>query len=238
MTLVNACGGKYIRAAVTPVNDAGMKGETVYSNSYLVTEALGPAGRHGAIENYRLNTAAEDVFSVNGKQFILLDRETSGNYFVLAKDYYGGEIAFDKASNYQSFDPERQGNIGYYLNHTLLESSELPEGITAHLDRNHRWITEATAVAGSKNNDYTTVAPLAPLSQTEYLKYQEKIGVQDGVRIGWWLRTPRGENWATGQVLCIDTRPITQGKPAEVGAYANSGTLNVRPAFSLDGEFF
>lgn len=91
------------------------------------------------------DTKEDHLFTVGGKQFILLDTDGAGNYFVMAEGHYG-KRAFDTSyarqpviadrtvdeNNVETYtpgpahniddeqwryDPEHEKNIGYWLNH-------------------------------------------------------------------------------------------------------------------------
>lgn len=244
-TVTNAQAEKYLRLKVTPVNAQGVKGDAVYSlPTAKLPVAFGPVDRE--YENVNpltvKDTPAENVLRLSGsdKEFILLDydlKNMDSRFFILSKDYYGGPMQFDTAAQanggYQKFDLTREGNVASWLNGSFLEGNSLPSGMVDALDYTHRWVTEGGFSGGSCPNDYTVAAPVALLSKTEFMKYQDKIGYADGVSgNGWWLRTARGINGGTSTVLFV------RNNPAHVGAYDSFGTLAVRPAFWLGKNFF
>ncbi len=191
----------------------------------------------------------ENVFRVFGTdmEFILLD--TSDNleskFFIMAKSYFPKK-AYGKN---QRFDPEDPGNIAYFLNNEFLTDGitdgftkrlyKLPNEITAHIDKNHVWETEAGRTAGNCPERYYFTAGVALLSQEEYLKYQNKIGMTDEFNnlidapnfVGWWTRTGS----ASSEMICV--RPVT-GTTQLYGWASNDAGLNFRPAFWVDKDFF
>lgn len=92
---------------------------------------------------------AENMFTVGGKRFVLLDTDSEGNYFVITEDEYGkypystqyqqrqtietkitsgGEVSYvpgaaaDMDDRAWSYDPENPTSIGYWLNTEFLEN--------------------------------------------------------------------------------------------------------------------
>lgn len=88
----------------------------------------GEQGDTGMPEYY--SSPLENLFTVDGKSFILLDRDKEGNYFVMANEEYGqrafstGVSSSDKqcTDNDWYFNPEDQNSIAYWLNHQFLET--------------------------------------------------------------------------------------------------------------------
>ena len=106
---------------------------------------------------------AENIFSVDGKKFILLDTDAEGNYFVLTEDHYGGypidagktsTAIVQKAETVNGvttftdvnedlgdagiFDTKREGSVGYWLNNGFLAEGNtsqhvLPEKIKSNI---------------------------------------------------------------------------------------------------------
>ena len=144
------------------------------------------------------NTPPENIFQIKGsaKQYILLDstEDEKAKYFVMSKQFFE-PVEFDMA-NTQRFEPEKKGNVGYYLNTTLLNTGDdygekLDDEIVKHIDFQHEWLTEAGTPSGACPEDYTFTAGLSLLSQTEWMQYAGKFGAKDDGE-AWWLRTGRG----------------------------------------------
>lgn len=206
--------------------------------------ALGPVNRlDKAPAGTVLESPSERVFRIAGseKEFVLLDaNEEETEFFVIAKEVYGNR-QYDP-NNTQRFDVRDANNIAYWLNNDFVLSGNgagniLPSEIVNYIDYDHVWITEAGFSGGNCPADYTFQAGLALLSQSEYIEYAGRFGIQDGTANGgWWLRTGRGVQGAAGLILRV-------GLTGEVGSTAgwdsNYGNgSGVKPVFYLKREFF
>lgn len=201
------------------------------------------------ITSGRDDSPRENVFRVMGTdmEFILLDTSENqeSKFLIMAKSYFP-KRAYGKN---QRFDPEDPGNIAYFLNNEFLEEGikdsftrklyKLPHEIVNSIDKNHVWETEAGKATGNCPESYTFKAGVSLISQTEYLKYQSKIGMIDEFSnlkdsptfVGWWTRT--GSD--TSEMVCI--RPVT-GKTQTYGWTSGDAGLNFRPLFWVDIDFF
>lgn len=245
-----------IRVAVTP-----MGGQTVYSEEYETAPALGPVNRvtnnpGNQLSTVQENTPEENVFTVGGKDMILLDQGSEGasRYMILAKNFYGLRAVEPKNAGWKgynlNFNPQAyasDGNsmenkhVAYWLNSSeaggfLDPESEtgLPEAIRRHLDMNHEWRTEA-----NKNmpNDYRFTAGVTLLSLSELKAYADKIGLVDNItaettKLIWWLRTGYGNEpnsimFVNGAADKLGQTERWTGNPA-----------GIRPVFWLDEDFF
>ena len=99
----------------------------------------------------------ENIFSVDGKKFILLDVTENGNYFVITEDNYGTRAFVDNASEIDiggwdcadsewDYDPERENSVAYWLNNEFLangngDGNVLPEEIVKNLVESE-WVVE------------------------------------------------------------------------------------------------
>ncbi|MBO5059474.1 MAG: hypothetical protein J6C82_00990 [Clostridia bacterium] len=193
----------------------------------------------------------ENVFRLWGddNEFILLDvsEDNNSKFFVMAKSYFS-KRAYSSGKN-QRFDPENPSSVAYFLNGEFLKKGitdsftkrnyRLPEEIIEHINFNHSWTTEAGRVGGDCPKEYVTKTGIALLSQTEYLKYQDKIGMTDGFDnlihtpkyTGFWTRT--GAN--SSEMICV--RAVTSVTQTLAWAINDAG-LNIRPVFWLDIDFF
>jgi len=192
------------------------------------------------------NTPAENVFRVKGsdQEFILLDvsDEKDSKFFVMGKGMYANR-AFDSGGN-QKFNPENPANIAYFLNHDFLtlgnqeslttKRYKLPDDVVEYIDFEHVWEVEEGAKSGPA---FKTKCGVALISQTELLKYKEKIGTDDDLlnkkysmkAAGWWLRTPS----VTSEVnmVRINMTSTSRWSTADAG-------LHIRPVFWLSQDFF
>lgn len=202
---------------------------------------VGPLDRVYEMDGYNVNTPEENIFRIDGssKEFVLLDDEDG--FLVLAKDGYG-KRAFDSDGT-QKFDPEDKNNIAYWLNNDFIESgngvgNKLPAEIIKYLEDGHEWFTEGGFPSGNCPKDYSVNCKIALMSQSEWIKYIDKFGVDDGIGVyGWWLRTARGKNGTTGTVLCSMTTAERIGQTFGQES-VNSSQYYVRPVFYISGEFF
>lgn len=107
-------------------------------------------------------TDAKHLFAVDGKQFILLDRDSEGNYFVMTQEHYGqypfetavaghqvvqeavetsGQVTFSRGNKPDNaqwvFNPENNASIAYWLNHAFYDNGNggnvLPESVKNHM---------------------------------------------------------------------------------------------------------
>lgn len=99
----------------------------------------------------------ENLFTVGDKSFILLDKDSSGNFFVMANDEYGQRLFSTTPTGKESkesdwyFDPENSTSIAYWLNNEFLKYGNafkgdttrhmLPEAIQESLIE-HEWDIE------------------------------------------------------------------------------------------------
>lgn len=245
------------------------------------------------------NTASDPdyLFTVEGKKFILLDKDSEGNYFVMTDDLYGKHTydttyanrptikerkangtfvdgaAYDVDDKEWMFNTEDETNIGYWLNNDFWNSGNgagnvLPEAIkenvieftwqvegmkairgwTANSNFDSKYkVTYAKDFADSRVTEpYQVSGKLALMSYTEYLKYQNIIGLvhNEDVWRGFMLRTPHA-------VVNGDTSKIFYTYGGGMVKNANSGgmltcvndtpasaNMFVRPVMWLDKNFF
>lgn len=189
------------------------------------------------------NSPRENVFSVDGQEFVLLDvtDDKKSKYFVFAKGMFANR-SFD-SSNSNVFDPTSPASVAYFLNHDFVEYGiqdsftkreyKLPQCVLDHIDFNHEWLTEEGAWSG----EYKVKCGVALLSAAEITKYGSKIGYSDGLdalttAVGggnWWLRTSAPNSLEAQRV---NSSGRTLGwTPSDPG-------IMIRPAFWLDSDFF
>ncbi|SDD50428.1 Endo-1,4-beta-xylanase, GH35 family [Paenibacillus sp. UNCCL117] len=195
-------------------------------------------------EGWQRTTPKANTFTIKGssKEFILLNvtEDVYSKYFVLAKNNYGTR-AFDP-DNTTKFDVEDPNNIGYWLNHDLIDpaaagTNKLPEELVPHINNEHVWQTEACRSNSICPSDYTTTAGVALLSQSEYVAFAPKLGVVDAMSgWGWWLRTARGLG-TTAPTKMLGVR-IASDTGITHETDASYTGVHVRPAFYLKADFF
>jgi len=111
-----------------------------------------------------ISSPSENIFTVDGKNFILLDTDSEGNFFVLAEEHYGtypietgienrvllqtakkenGETTFTDAgadmtdTDSWRFNPERTTNIAYWLNNDFITKGNTSQYIFPERVYNH-----------------------------------------------------------------------------------------------------
>ena len=234
--------GKYIKVQIKNVNT----GETTVSDNSVYVETLGPVPRTSfstADINATMLTPAENVFSVDGRKFILLEEMNGADshYYIMTEEMYGTK-KFDE-NLFAKFDPERDGNIGKFLNGAFLTTGGagrvIPETVRQHIDFDHIWNTEAGMTGGDCPEDYSFSAGISLLSQSEAIKYRSKYGWQpDGSSVvtPWWSRTQRGVGGDTDNILVM----MGSNDSGKGNMWNKSCTQSffVRPVFYLDEDFF
>ena len=202
---------------------------------------IAPGRNDGPVYGAVKETDGADVFTVDGRRFILLDsapKTESGAVFVLARDDYGS-YQFDTAGNSNRYSTERETNIGYWLNHGFLTACNgekgLPDGVKDYL-REHLWITNNLVAAEGNGIEITEDrAKVALLSMEEFNRYISKFGIVDEMPLRWWLRSSSNGT----QALCAD---IIKAKNEAVFGFTTRydmrTALAVRPAFYLNHEIF
>jgi len=212
----------------------------------LNLDKVGTIPASDKLENAPTVTPEENVFCVDGQNFILLDAskaETDG-FFVMAENLYGTQKidltpGVSQNNSIAKFDVADENNIAYWLNNEFLENGNgdyaLPEIICENL-LVHDWQTEPTNATGF-TDAYTQSCKLALLSDYEYKTYVEKIGHTPSINnaVSFYLRTACAEdvNNAACYALAVNFRaPGTTVSPkATVAQY-------VRPVFYLGCDFF
>ena len=197
---------------------------------------IAPGRNDGAVYNAVTKTGTDNVFAVDGKEFIVLD-STENEMFILAKDGYGTH-KFDNSASMR-YSTSRETNIGYWLNNDFLASGNgdgaaLPEGIKQYIN-NHEWITNNLVSTADNGIETTTdTAKLALMSIEEFNKYSGRYGVIDDLSYRWWLRSSSNGT----QALCADISKAKEGTVGFTTRYNLVQPLAVRPVFYLNKEIF
>ncbi len=216
---------------------------------------------------FKAETDAADIFTVSGKDYILLDTldsETS-KFMVITKDEFGGPRPLHSAADGKwsmKFETEDENDIGYWLNNTLVSSGKFPAVITDNIDFNHYHLTEGSSYIVDVPYDYQTKAGIAVLSATEAIKYADKVGMLDGnldsVKASgynwsgyqyftWMLRTGRNKHDVLHMMRVIkaaynsstDSWSFTMShEPVNITTDALRAKCRIRPLFYLEEDFF
>ena len=233
---------RWVRVGATPVSSDGILGDIVYSEAKQMPKALGPRTVREAVTQipYVENTPDTNVFSVDGKRFILLD-VSNDEFFVMADNCYG-QVPFDKEGT-QKYEPEDENNIGYYVENTVLGSGEnaLPESVKENAIEKV-WRTAAASGNGNAPQDYIFYSKATLLGLDEYEKYADKIGANcEGIR--WILRTAdgtfSGDDAAKKRMMTMNGSANSSGF-VKIEAYNSDDTngFGVRPVMYLNKSFF
>ena len=168
-------------------------------SGYPSHEGKGNYGTDNFPINEDMSARAEEssdedrIFEVDGKRFVLLDKDEDGNFFVAADDHYG-QRGFNLVPQSQEntdmlretgtwkYDPETETNIAYWLNHEFLENGntnsgvnyKLPKAITDNLVEKE-WDVEYAQDADVPDS-YKVKSKIALMSATEWDYYSDRLG--------------------------------------------------------------
>lgn len=166
---------------------------------------FGANGEYGGSVSLNESSAAENIFYVDAHPFVLLDKDSEGNYFVIADEYYGkGGFAYTSGgdmTNPQKFDingatsPENRVNAAVYINSEAfcdalpgriydniitydwtVEAAENFNGYSSYYNSGKYTISETYDAAYDITAPYTQSCKIALPSKTELFKYQHLIG--------------------------------------------------------------
>ncbi|MDD6483629.1 MAG: hypothetical protein PUF72_03520 [Clostridiales bacterium] len=250
-----AQAGKQVSCAAK-VDGVWIYGEAVQIPMYEAVETGdGTAVPAGTIDT----TAASDKFTVDGKEFVLLDTfdNDESTYYVTTTDAYGDmqlktdgkwwtlsgkEINYDAYSvtGFLNVDFLTNGNNFTELGNDTTTYYKLPQGIIDNINQNHVWwrfVNETKKGEGVKS---TYQAGVSFLSWTDFTTYAGKLGVKDGCFNSsvanadtYFLRDTN--NWRGDNALALFCTTDNQCK--HWGQYVRQYGL-VRPAFYLKKDFF
>lgn len=128
----------------------------------------------------------KNVFEIGGRRFVLLDKDSDGNYFVAADEAYCRR-AFNTTStdltadDNWKYDPTNSTNIAYWLNNDFLSNGttlgnvemSLPTAVKDSL-KESTWTVEGCEKA--KVDEYKVSAKVSLMSATEWFKYADILG--------------------------------------------------------------
>lgn len=211
-------------------------------------------------------TPSRYKFTVGDKEYILLDRFNDENsaYYIMSEGYFGAirdsegkatGTPFDTDVTKVKLDTTSPTNIAYKLNNEIdnnkINGEAIDKNIVDHINKNYTWWTEKGNTDGI-TSDYSTTMAVGLLSMSEANKYIEKFGAMpNGQNVFWWIRTQRGQNVDTANVMVgkpgtpnsIDSIEMKEGLTGEIGygpaSYVSDNrSLVARPTFYLDSDFF
>lgn len=238
--------GRTITVDITPVlADGTKKGPYTATSTYTVSR-FGGQNRTSIDKARRVaskTTPAENLFTVGGQQFVLVNEYADKNSaFLIMSEKSFGKMMYDE-DNTQKFDVEDENNIGYFLNNGFLtdgiDNKKLPQDIIDNIDFNHVWWTEAGTPAGNCPSDYSFKAGITLISKSEYTKYLGVFGwnASDVWSEAWWGRTGRDSGRATDGDILV-TSQEENGEQGNMWNNPATSEFHIRPIFYLNEDFF
>lgn len=225
ITVKSEYAEKYIRAKVTAADGTSEVTESVYVKSAYKRQLQFSAD--DTIKTQRL-APKENMFSVDGQEFILLDTRNSeeSRFLVLSAKslkktaYLGGSANEDYSSMHK------------YINGDFLNEGYISQSIINHVDESAVWKCEPRKYPLSNNEETVFIGGFAVPSVTEYKQYIDKINVYD--EMGWWTRTPEASQGGPTGIIA-PSGDFTQMGIFYLRTYEE---LGIRPIFWLDRNFF
>lgn len=199
--------------------------------------------------NVRLPNAessADDMFSVEGKNLVLLDKKTFGEKeaYLVIEDEIAAQRRYNGSQDWncllQKFETVDPTGIGYWLNNTtdgyittmpVQNGTNMSDYVIENEWETEPWINRYTGEPDGWANAYTTpytvTAKMVIPSVTELRDYGSKIGYKSG---NWWTRTAYMA-WSDGSCM---TMVKADGTMREM----SGGLFGVRAMYWLDEDFF
>ena len=180
---------------------AKVDGEWIYSEAVPIPNyAVNATGDGTAVPEGTITaTASADKFTVDGKEFILLDTfdNDASTYYVTTTDAYGdmklktdGEwwILSGKEINYDAYNAVAflngkfltDGNNFTALGNDTTTYYKLPQGIIDNINQNHVWWRFVNDTRKQEGVKSTYQAGVSFLSWTDFTTYAGKLGAVDG----------------------------------------------------------
>lgn len=217
-------GGKWIKATVS----AG--GRTVEADPRKIGEKLKRVAIYYPESTLytRRNTPSDNIFVVDGKEFILLDvlESDESKFLVMSKNSL---VKHKYASSGQKFD-----EMNAYLNGEFKEGGYLPDSILEHINYNAVWKMEPFMWPHEQDDETSVVAGISIPAVYEISRYIDKIGYYD--EMGWWTRTPNGGKSGSGDTMFSHDGDITHLSTMWANLCWNE--YGIRPIFYLNRDFF
>ncbi len=246
---------------------AKVDGEWIYSEAVPIPNyAVKATDNEIAVpEGTVTATASADKFTVDGKEFILLDTfdNDESTYYVTTTDAYGdmqlktdGEwwILSGKEINYDAYnaivflngDFLTKGNNFTALGNDTETYYKLPQGIIDNINQNHVWWRFVNDTRKQEGVKSTYQAGVSFLSWMDFTTYAGKLGAVDGFLNSDALKVSDAlkadtyflrdtNNWGGDSALAVFC--TADKKCMHWGQYARAYGL-VRPAFYLKKDFF
>ena len=194
-------------------------------------------------------------FKIDGKSFTILktNNNDESTFFVIANDFYGTKSG--TALSVAKWDVNDIDGLPGYINEELYADGmapiHLPVGIGNSINRNHVWMTEASARATSGATEaYTITAGVVAPSYWEWRTYIDriKVDIRPGVVTPYWFRTGYLDTYfrTLNSDAMLNGTNLLVGKSSD-GTYnyfrgnilaKDNGVGLVRPVFHLKKDFF
>lgn len=240
--IVQSFAGKWIKYRVT------IDGINYDSEPRRVDDLWGQISRNinmSDLKEFHMTTPEENIFTVGGQDFILLDTTESdtAHFLVLAKNIYGA--AHEGKSGTFSFMQEFLDNEFKAFG---LDDCKLPDEILDAIDYDVYWKvgmprywldTGAGGNIGVRGCPATQGGIVVP-SWDEVVKYSDKIGLADEAA-DWQLRDPNVGNPDGEAAFYIRAGEAGFGEPgSDITEYFSTSNTDkgIRPMFYLNREFF
>ena len=232
-----------------------MKKTIIKILSVLCMATFIPSINAGAVAIQKINARAFSdeayIFRVKGsnQEFLLLDETDDNNskFFVCAIGYYGRKAIHSGGKH--KFDPNDPKSMAYFLNNDFLTQGtlsgfklnyhKLPDNVIEHIDFNHVWECEEAKSGGDASAPYKIKCGVVLPSQTELIKYKDRIGWDDNYRsfdndvtlYPWGTRSVSNDGYILSARVNVNmTQLSTFGNTTEL--------MGIRPVFYLDLNFF
>ena len=222
-----ADAGKYIRLVITDGADEYVSTAKFIESFWNFRQV------NGSIKNVLKNSKAEYEFSVDGKQYLLLN--TTGNsdamYLIMSKQCADQRPFTDSIATQTQILTTNDGVVGKWLNEDYFNS--LPAAMRETIDKNHTWKIDIPM--WNYDNETTITAGIVLPAVNDLKKYKNIIGMGDADSESWWTRSPYGRMGDDGNwVMNVSYK---NGEAVLKGTHSTA-TSGVRPIFYANSGFF
>lgn len=176
------------------------------------------------------STPPENVFSVDGKKFILLDvtNDDNSKFLVMSEKSLVKRV-------YTTASAQSVSNMNEYLNGEFKDGGYLPSSIVNSINYSATWKHEPFMWPSEQDDEVVFTAGITVPAVYEFKKYSDKIGVYD--EMGMWTRTPNGKRNSDGNTVLA-----CSGNYKTVGTFwaydSRNNEFGIRPIFYLKKDFF
>ena len=217
---------KWIKVKVTDEN-----GKTAESLPKQIGKRW--ARKSGASVDGLINADKDDIFSIDGQNFILLDSYDIGEYLVIAEEPVVTRVYSEQGG--QSPD-----TIMSWLNGKEFENAAyLPQAVHRHIVKNAVWKIEPYAFFnhdGKNTVENTIIGGISLPAVSEIEKYSDKLTIYK--ENGWWTRTPYAQESGGDGNRVLASSPVSEHDGYFYSYSSADIELGIRPIFRLDKSFF